>query len=192
MTTTATTSPADTATALTGTWDVDTSHSSFGFSAKHAMVATVRGSFGTFTASFVLDGNDPSRSTAEAVVEATSVTTGNAQRDEHLRTGDFFAVAEHPQITFHSTSVGGTVAGGDLTVSGELTIKGVTKPVTLAVEFQGLATDPYGNLRAGFEATTTINRKDWGVSFNAALETGGVLVSDKVKLLIDISAIKRS
>lgn len=193
MTASPDTASTDTTTAaLTGTWEIDPSHSSFGFSARHAMVSTVRGSFGSFTGTLVLDGADPARSSAQAVVDATSVTTGTDQRDEHLRNADFFAVAEYPQITFTSTSVTGTVEASNLKLTGDLTIKGVSNPVTLDVEFQGLANDPFGNLRAGFEGTTTINRKDWGISWNAALETGGFLVSEKVKLLLDISAIKHA
>lgn len=174
---------------LTGTWTLDPTHSRLGFSARHAMVATVRGGFESFSGSITIDADNPAASKAEVTIDASSITTGNADRDNHLRTNDFLDVPNHPNLTFTST---GVKAGQDdaYVLLGDLTIRGVTRPVEIAIEFQGLAKDPFGNTRAGFEGRTSINRKDFGVSFNAPLETGGVLVSDKVKIELDISAIK--
>jgi polyisoprenoid-binding protein YceI len=176
---------------LTGTWDLDTSHTRLGFAARHAMVATVRGSFGIFSGVIALDAADPTRSSAEVEIDATSITTGNAQRDAHLRSPDFLDVETYPTITFRSTSA--EVVGADeYRLHGELTIKDQTRPVVLDLEFQGSSTDPYGNARAGFEGRTTINRKDWGLTWNVTLETGGILVGEKVKVELDVSAILRT
>jgi polyisoprenoid-binding protein YceI len=162
-----------------------------GFVARHAMVAKVRGSFDEFEGTLHIDGEHPENSSGRVTIQAKSIDTRNSQRDDHLRSNDFLAMDEYPEITFVSTSVEPT---GDNTfkVTGDLTIRGVTKPVTLDVEFTGSATDPMGNLRIGFEASGVINRKDWGVSWNAALEGGGVLVSEKITLEIEISAIKNA
>jgi polyisoprenoid-binding protein YceI len=175
--------------ALTGDYTIDISHSRVGFKARHAMVTNVRGSFNDFAGSIHLDGDKPEASTASVTIKVASIDTRNEQRDGHLRSNDFLSIDEFPEITFTST---GVEEKGDETfaVTGDLTIKGVTKPVTFEVEYTGTAKDPFGNLRVGFEGTTTINRKDWGVSWNAALETGGVLVSDKITLELEISAIK--
>ena len=174
---------------LTGTWTIDPTHSRIGFVARHAMVTKVRGAFAEYTGSAQLDAENPTASTAEVVIEVASIETANAQRDEHLRTNDFFDAPAFPQITFRSTGV--EVVGGDtFAVTGDLTIKGTTKPVTVEFEHTGTATDPFGNLRAGFEGKAVINRKDWGVNWNAALETGGVLVSEKITLEFDISAVR--
>ena len=175
--------------ALTGTYTFDTAHSRVGFVARHAMVTKVRGAFNEFTGQAVVDGDDPAKSSADVTIEVASIDTRNAQRDEHLRTNDFLDVATYPQITFSSTSIA-HVGGNDFEVTGDLTIKDVTKSVTIPLEFQGAATDPFGNQRVGFEGGVTINRKDWGVNWNAALETGGVLVSEKITLEFEISAIK--
>ena len=188
MTTTASTStiPAG----LTGTWTADPSHSRIGFVARHAMVSKVRGSFTDFTATLELDFEQPARSTASVVIQAASVDTGQAQRDEHLRTNDFFDVPSFPTWTFTSTSV--EVKGDDeFVLHGDLTVKGTTRPVSIDVEHTGTATDVYGNLRAGFEGRTAINRKDFGVAWNAPLEAGGVLVGEKVVIELDISAIRQ-
>jgi polyisoprenoid-binding protein YceI len=176
--------------ALTGTYAIDTAHSRVGFVARHAMVTKVRGSFDEFTGRAVLDGDDPSRSSVEVTIDVASVDTRNAQRDEHLRTNEFLDAQRYPQITFRSTAVEHT-GGHDFRVTGDLTIKDVTRPITLPLEFTGAATDPFGNARVGFEGSVEINRKDWGVTWNAALETGGVLVSEKVTLEFEISAIKQ-
>lgn len=174
---------------LNGTWTIDPAHSRLGFVARHAMVTKVRGSFTDFSGTAVLDTEHPAASKADLTIEVASVNTGNEQRDGHLRTNDFFDAALHPQIHFNSTGFEAMDAA-NYRMTGDLTIKGVTKPVTIDFESTGTATDPYGNLRAGFEGRTVINRKDWGVSFNAPLEAGGVLVSDKVTLEFDISAIR--
>jgi polyisoprenoid-binding protein YceI len=176
---------------LTGTYVIDSTHSRFGFVARHAMVTKVRGSFGDFTGTLTIDGDDPTKSTGELTIVATSIHTGNEQRDGHLRSNDFFDMENHPELTYKSTGVE-HVGGNEFKVTGDLTIKGVTKSVTLDVEYTGAATDPFGNPRIGFEGTTVINRKDWGVNWNASLEAGGVLVSEKVTLDIDISAIKQA
>jgi polyisoprenoid-binding protein YceI len=177
--------------ALNGTWTVDPSHSRVGFVARHAMVTKVRGSFSDFTATAELDFEDPTRSTATVTISAASIDTGQPQRDEHLRTNDFFDVPSFPTWTFTSTSV--EVKGDDeFVLHGDLTIKGTTRPVSIDFEHSGTATDVYGNLRAGFEGRATINRKDFGVVWNAPLEAGGVLVSDKIVLELDVSAIKNA
>jgi polyisoprenoid-binding protein YceI len=174
---------------LTGTYTIDAAHSRFGFVARHAMVTKVRGAFNEFEGSAVIDGVDPSNSSVNVTLQVASVDTRNAQRDNHLRTNDFLDVDNFPVITFASTSVSHE-GGNEFVVTGDLTIKDVTKSVALPLEFQGAAKDPFGNDRIGFEGSIVINRKDWGVSWNAALETGGVLVSEKVTLEFEISAIK--
>jgi polyisoprenoid-binding protein YceI len=187
MTTTTTTSlPAG----LTpGTYVVDASHSEVGFTARHAMVTKVRGRFSDVEGTLVL-GEDAASSSATATIRTASVDTRSADRDAHLRSGDFFDAETYPEIAFRTTGVRGH--GDDYLVDGELTIKGVTRPVTFEVEFGGVATDPFGNVRAGFSGSTTVNRKDFGLTWNAALETGGVLVSEKVQLSFDVSAIKQA
>ena len=174
---------------LTGAWTIDTSHSRIGFVARHAMVTKVRGSFNAFEGAAVLDAADPAASTAHVTIQAKSIDTRNAQRDDHLRSNDFFAMDEYPTIRFASTGVEQT-ADGEYELTGDLTIKDVTRSVTVPFTFEGLATDPYGNLRAGFEGSVVVNRKDWGVSWNAGLEAGGVLVSEKITLEFEISAVK--
>ncbi|GAB2690327.1 YceI family protein [Thalassiella azotivora] len=173
---------------VAGTYTIDASHSEVGFVARHAMVTKVRGRFGDVQGTLTF-GDDVAASTAEATVQVASVDTGSADRDGHLRSADFFDVENHPTITFRSTGV--RADGDDYLLDGELTIKGVTKPVTLEVEFGGVATDPFGNSRVGFSAEADVDREDWGLTWNAALETGGVLVSKKIKLVLDVSAIKQ-
>jgi polyisoprenoid-binding protein YceI len=174
---------------LTGTWHIDPSHSSLGFSARHAMVTNVRGQFDEFEGTGVVDAANPTASTATVIMKAASINTGVADRDAHLRSADFFDVENHPELRFTSTSVE-QVDDGTWRVTGDLAIKDTAHPVAIDFEFTGLARDPFGNLRAGFEGETTISRKDWGLEWNAALETGGVLVGEKIKLTFDISAIK--
>lgn len=177
--------------ALDGAFTIDPAHSYFGFVARHAMITKVRGSFKEFAGGITIDGADLSRSSANVTIQSASVDTGSADRDGHLRSNDFFAMEEHPQITFVTTHVAQT-SDTEVELTGDLTVRGVTRPVTIPFEFGGLATDPMGNVRAGFEGAVTINRKDFGLTWNAALETGGLLVGDKVRLEIEISAIKNS
>ncbi len=173
---------------ISGEYILDPSHTRVGFSARHAMVTKVRGQFDEFEGSAHVDAANPSASHVNVTIQAASVTTGNAQRDGHLKTPDFFDVENYPTVTFVSTDV--ERDGADWNITGDLTINATTKPVTIAFEETGTARDPFGNLRAGFEGTVSINRTDWGLSFNAALETGGVLVSEKVTLEFDVSAIR--
>jgi polyisoprenoid-binding protein YceI len=174
---------------LTGEYTLDAAHSRIGFVARHAMVTKVRGSFNEFTGAATIDGDVPEKSSVQVTIQAHSIDTRNADRDGHLKGNDFLSMDEYPQITFTSTEVKQT---GDTAfdVTGDLTIKGVTRSVTVPFEFEGAAKDPFGNDRIGFEGSTTISRKDYGITWNAALETGGVLVSDKVTLEFEISAIK--
>ncbi|MFI1400797.1 YceI family protein [Streptomyces sp. NPDC020681] len=188
--TTATAAPVDPAlAALTGEYTIDPAHSSIGFTVRHAMVTNVRGSFGDFSGSLQLNGTDPHHSTAEIDVKIASIDTGIADRDAHLRTGDFFEAEQFPLMTFRSTHAE-QLGGDSYRITGDLTIKDVTRPLAIDLEFNGSATDPYGNERVGFEGGAEILRSDWGLTWNAALETGGVMVSDKAKLVFDISAIK--
>lgn len=178
-------------TLATGTYTLDTAHSRIGFVARHAMVTKVRGSFNEFSGTLQLDGEDPARSQVEVVIKAESIDTRNADRDNHLRSNDFLDMATYPEIRFASSAV--ALAGpATYRVTGDLTIKDVTKPVTIDFEHTGSATDPFGNERIGFEGSVTINRKDWGVTWNAALEAGGVLVSENIVLEFEISAIKNA
>ena len=177
--------PAD----LSGSYTLDPAHSRLGFVARHAMVTKVRGAFNAFEGTAVLDFADPSRSSAALTIEVASIDTRQAQRDEHLRTNDFFDAATFPTITFASTAAE-QVDDSTFRLTGDLTIKGVTRSVSIDFEHTGAARDPFGNVRVGFEGSTTISRSDYGVTFNAALETGGVLVSEKVVLEFEISAIK--
>ncbi|MGF1429284.1 YceI family protein [Kitasatospora sp. LaBMicrA B282] len=174
---------------LTGDYTIDTTHSRIGFTVRHAMVTNVRGEFADYVGKLHLDGGNPAASTAELVIQVASIDTGNEQRDGHLRTGDFFAVETHPEIAFRSTATE-QLDAETYRMAGDLTIKGTTRPVALTLEFTGSAVDPYGVQRLGFEGTTTVDRTDFGLSYNAALETGGVLIGEKVKLTFDISAVR--
>ena len=176
---------------LTGEYVLDPAHSRIGFVARHAMVTKVRGSFNDFQGSGYFDADDPSRSRLELVISAASIDTRNPDRDAHLRTNDFFDMETYPEIRFVSTAVE-PVDETTYRVTGDLTIKGVTKPVSVDFEYTGSAVDPFGNQRLGFEGSTTVNRKDWGITWNAPLETGGVLVGEKVTLEFEVSAIKQS
>jgi len=176
-------------TTLTGTYAIDPTHSRIGFVARHAMVTKVRGSFNEFEGTGYFEAENPAGSHLTLTIQAASIDTRNADRDGHLRSNDFFDMETYPTITFASTAVEQT-GDTDYRVTGDLTIKGVTKPVTVDFEHTGSAVDPYGNQRIGFEGTTTVNRKDWGVSWNAALDAGGVLVSEKVTLELEVSAIR--
>jgi len=169
----------------TGTWAIDPTHSEVGFVARHLMVSKVRGSF-TDVAGTVEVAEDITASVANVTIKTASVASGTPDRDAHLRSEDFFNSEAHPDMTFVSTSFDGT------TLTGDLTIKGVTQPVSLDVEFTGLATDPWGNEKAGFEAQGELNRTDWGLTWNANLEKGGVLVSEKIKLVLDVQLGKQA
>jgi len=173
-----------------GTWVLDTAHTDIAFVARHAMVTKVRGTFDEFEGSVVVDQENPAASVAKAVIKTASVNTNNADRDGHVRGEDFFAVEQYPEMTFESTSF--DMQGHSGTVTGNLTLKGVTKPVTLDVEVFGVEEDPFGNTRVGFEASTRINRKDFGVDFQAPLGSGGVLVSEQITIEIDGSGIKQA
>ncbi|MER5756703.1 YceI family protein [Streptomyces sp. NPDC002088] len=177
--------------ALTGEYTIDPAHSTFGFVARHAMVTNVKGKFNDFTGSLHLDGSDPAKSTATIDITMDSVETGSADRDGHLKSSDFFRTEEFPTMTFRSTKAE-ALGGDDYRITGALNILGVTKPLTIDLEFNGSAKDPFGNERVGFEGKAEILRSEWGLTWNAALETGGVLVSDKIKLTFDISAIKNA
>ena len=175
----------------TGVYDLDTAHSSVAFTVRHAMVTKVRGEFTDFTATLTADQDNPAESKVEATVETASVDTRNADRDAHIKNEDFFDVEKFPQMTFNSTSFD-VDANGNGTVTGDLTIKETTKPVTLDVETFGIEEDPFGNTRLGFEARTTINRKEFGIDFEAPLNSGGALVGEKITIEIDGSGIKRA
>ncbi|MET8556864.1 YceI family protein [Streptomyces sp. NPDC004959] len=177
--------------ALTGDYTIDPVHSTLGFSARHAMVTNVKGSFKDFEGTLHLDGADPARSSASLDVKLDSVDTGAPDRDGHLKSADFFDVENHPLMTFRSTSAE-ALGGDEYRITGDLTIHGTTKPLSIDLEFNGSAKDPFGNERVGFEGKAEILRSAWGLTYNAALETGGVLVSDKIKLTLEISAIKNA
>lgn len=182
---------ASTALTLTGTYTLDPAHSRIGFVARHAMVTKVRGSFNEFEGHGYFDADEPAQSYLEVTIKAVSIDTRNADRDAHLRSNEFFDMDAHPEIRFVSTSVE-PVAGDAYEVVGDLTIKGVTKPVAINFLYKGAALDPFGNQRIGFEGATVVNRKDWGVNWNTMLEAGGVLVGEKVALEFDVSAIRNS
>jgi polyisoprenoid-binding protein YceI len=171
----------------TGTWTVDPSHSKVGFAVKHMGIATVRGVFGEFSGALEIG----ERITASGVVKAGSVDTNEGQRDEHLRSADFFNAEEHPDLTFTSTRI--EPDGDDeFVITGDLTMNGVTREVQLKAEVEGVDVDPWGNERVGLEITGQISRGDFGMTFNQALGSGNMLVSDKVKLALDVSAVKQA
>src|SRR3954451_14083733 len=175
---------------ITGDYPLDPTHTRLGFSARHAMVTTVRGQFTQFSGTAHIDSANPAASRVELTIQTGSIDTGVADRDGHLRSADFFDADNNKEITFSSTKV--ERDGEDWVITGDLSIKGQTKPVTINFEPTGSAKDPFGNLRIGVEGGTAINRKDWDLTWNAALETGGVLVSEKVKLEFDVSAIRNA
>lgn len=179
------TSPAD----LAGTWTIDPAHTQIGFVARHAMITKVRGTFDSFQGNLAIDPANPAASKVSFSADLASVNTGVADRDGHLRSADFFDVENHKEMTFESTDV--VINGESGTLKGNLTIKGITQPVAVDVEIGGVTKDPFGNVRAGFEGTTTISRKDFGLTWNAPLEVGGWLVSDDIKIVLDIAAIKQ-
>jgi polyisoprenoid-binding protein YceI len=174
----------------TSTWQLDASHSSIGFSAKHLMIATVKGSFATFEASLTGDESDLSKARVSVTIDAASINTGNEQRDGHLRSPDFFDAASFPALTFAGKHIVGD-AFGDFKLVGDLTIRGVTKEITLDASFEGRAKDPWGNARLGYTAKGKINRTDFGLNWNQALEAGGVLVSEEVKISVEASFVRK-
>ncbi|MDI3417167.1 YceI family protein [Streptomyces luteolus] len=175
--------------ALTGHWSIDAPHSRIGFSVRHAMVTTVRGAFGDYDSALYFDGDRPSESRAELVIRVASVDTGVDQRDAHLVGTDFFDANRFPEMAFRSTSA--VHEGGEsFRMTGNLTIRDVTRPVDLQLDYLGSVLDPFGYERAGFDGTTTIDRTDWGLVYNQRLAAGGTMVSEKVRLQFDISAVR--
>jgi polyisoprenoid-binding protein YceI len=172
-----------------GNYVLDAAHTSIGFTVRHMAVSKVRGTFTRFEGSFDI-AEDAADSSVHVTIDPNSVDTRDENRDNHLRSDDFFDVANHPQWSFDSTSVRET-GPGELEVVGDLTIRGVTRPVTLALTVEGVVTDPYGNHRVGFSARTTINRDDFGVSFGAVMESGGLIVSKKVDIEIEAEATRQ-
>jgi polyisoprenoid-binding protein YceI len=172
-----------------GTWAIDPSHSSIEFVARHLMVTKVRGRFGGLEGAVTI-APDTLRSSVQVKVDANSVDSGDAKRDEHLRSADFFDVDQYPTIEFQSTGVEDR-GDGHYALRGDLTVHGVTKSVVWDLDFDGTVQDPWGGTRAGFSATTEVNRKDWGLEWNLALETGGFVVSERVRLNIEIEAVKQ-
>ena len=174
---------------LTGTYVLDPAHTRIGFVARHAMVTKVRGAFNEFEGQAFLDGDDVTRSSVQVTIEAKSIDTRQAQRDEHLRSNEFLAMDQFPTLTFTSTAVRRT-GESEFEVDGDLTIRGTTRQVTLPLSYEGSAKDPYGNTRVGFEGSIVVNRKDFGLTYNAVLETGGVLIGDTVTLELEVSAVR--
>jgi len=173
------------------TWTIDPAHTSVEFSAKHMMITTVRGSFGDVKGTITIDARNPDRSHVEAEIGAASIDTRTEQRDQHLRSADFLDVEQFPTITFRSTKVAGAHAreGDTFKVMGDLTIRGTTLPVTLECTYDGRGKDPWGGERAAFTASTTIDRRDWKLMWNQALETGGILVSNEIRISIEAQAV---
>jgi polyisoprenoid-binding protein YceI len=174
---------------VAGTWEIDPVHSEVGFVARHMMVSKVRGRFTSFSGELVL-GEDPLQSSVTATIDLTSIQTGNEQRDQHIRSADFFEVDKYQTMTYRSTGV--RPEGDHYVLEGELTLKDVTKPVELTLELNGFGPDPFGGTRAGFTASGEINRRDFGVNFSAPMETGGVVVSDKVTIELEIEAVLKA
>lgn len=174
---------------LSGDYTIDPAHSQIGFTARHMMVTKVRGAFNEFAGRIHLDAARPSGSSAEITIQVASVDTRNAQRDGHLLGSDFFAIDQYPEIAFRSTAVERT-GEDEVRVTGDLTVRGVTRPVAVDLTFTGAAVDLQGTLRVGFEGAARISRKEWGMNFNVALDAGGVLISDEVRLELEIQAVK--
>lgn len=171
------------------TWEIDQSHSNVGFVIKHMMVSKVKGSFKDFKGSFNIDDKDATKTTAEATIDTGSINTDNAKRDEHLRSADFFEVTKYPKITFKSKKVEG--AGADMKLTGDLTLHGKTKEVTLAItELTAPVKDPFGGTRRGLSATTKLNRKDFGLTWNKAMDAGGVVLGEEVDVALELELTK--
>jgi polyisoprenoid-binding protein YceI len=174
---------------VVGTWDIDASHSTVGFSVRHMMVSKVRGYFREFSGELVT-AEDPSQSTVTATIDMDSIDTRQEQRDAHIRSADFFDVGNHTVMTFRSTTV--RANGEDWMVDGELTLKGITKPVSLELELNGFGPDAYGGTRAGFSAKTVISRSEFGVDIDMPMDGGGVVVGDKINVELEIEAVLRA
>lgn len=178
-------------TSKTSTWTIDAAHSSVGFAVRHMMVTNTRGEFQKYAGTVVWDASRPEASKIEVTIDVGSIQTRDEKRDGHLRSADFFDVENHPKLTFKSTSVK-KVSDEELEVTGDLTIRGTTKPVVLKVESNGTVKDPWGGTRAGFSAKASISRKEFGLHWNALLETGGVVVGDKIEIGLEIEAIQKA
>jgi polyisoprenoid-binding protein YceI len=174
---------------VAGTWDIDASHSTVGFSVRHMMVSKVRGYFRDFSGEIVT-AEEPTQSSVTARINMDSIDTRQEQRDAHIRSADFFDVGNHTEMTFRSTAV--ATDGADWTIAGDLTIKGITKPVTLELELNGFGPDAYGGTRAGFSAKTEISRKEYGVDIDMPMDGGGVVVGDKITVELEIEAVLRT
>jgi polyisoprenoid-binding protein YceI len=175
------------------TWQIDPAHSTVEFSVKHMMFTTVRGRFKTFSGAIEVDAENPDRSKVSVEIDAATIDTGVADRDAHLRSADFLEVEQHPKIVFRSSRVSGAHAnpGDRFKVEGTLEIRGQALPVTLEATFEGIGKDPWGNERAGFTARAEVDRRDWGLQWNQALETGGILVGNSVRIEIEAQAIRQ-
>ena len=184
----ATTTTPQTSNGAATLWQIDASHSQVEFGVRHLMISTVRGYFTGLSGAIRLDENDITGSSVEVEIDAASIDTRNADRDAHLRSADFFHVEEHPTLRFRSTGV--EKKGDELAVAGELTIRGETRPVVLRTEKLGQTTDPWGNERVAFRGETKVNRKDFGLTWNQALETGGFVVGDEVRIIVEVEAVK--
>jgi polyisoprenoid-binding protein YceI len=172
-------------------WNVDATHSSIDFTIRHMMIAKVKGSFNSFEAQIEADPEDLTNANVEFSIDLSSIDTRNADRDNHLRTGDFFDIEQYPKMTFQSTSI--TKKGdGEYNVTGNVTLHGVTRPETFVVSFEGAGKDPWGNEKVGFSGNGSLKRSDYGLTYNAALETGGVLIGDEVKVFIEVEAAKQA
>ena len=172
------------------TWNIDPSHSAIHFSVRHMVVSKVRGRFGKWSGQLSFDPANPASSSVQVTIDPGSIDTGEAQRDTHLRSADFFDVAKHPQASFKSTKVQ-ALAGDKLRITGDLTLHGVTRPVVLEGVYEGTGKDPWGGERSGFSATASIDRREFGLQWNKALETGGVLVGDTVNITIEVEITKQ-
>ncbi|KIC90429.1 YceI family protein [Flavihumibacter sp. ZG627] len=173
------------------TWKIDNNHSEIAFKVKHLVISTVTGKFTSFEGTIESESDDFKDAKIDFTADIDSITTGNDQRDGHLKSADFFDAGSHPKLEFHSTSFTNK-SGNDYQLTGDLTLRGTTKHVTLAVEFGGIQNDFYGNTVAGFELTGKINRQDYGLAWSAVTEAGGIVVADEVKLLINVEVIKQS
>ncbi len=175
----------------TTTWTVDATHAEVGFAVRHLMISTVRGRFGAVEGTVTIDETTPANSKIDVTIDVTSIDTRQEMRDNHLRSADFFDAANHPSIRFVSKKIDGDITG-EFAVVGDLTIRGTTREVKLAASLEGRGMDPWGNERAGYQATGKINRADYGLTWNQGLETGGVVVGDEVKISIDVELIRKA